>query len=59
VTEPLRPVGVQPVRPAQKVERRDPDERVDPNRHKRTRVRERKPERPPLGDDSPHVDVLA
>jgi hypothetical protein len=59
VTEPLRPVGVQPVRPAQKVERRDPDEREDPNRHKRKRERERKPERPPLGDDSPHVDVLA
>jgi hypothetical protein len=56
-TDPIRPIGVQPVRPTQKVERRDPNEREDPNRHKRKR--ERKPERPPVGDGSPHVDVLA
>jgi hypothetical protein len=56
-TDRIRPVGVQPVRPAQRVERRTPDEREDPNRHKRKR--QRTPEQPPVGDGSPHVDVLA
>jgi hypothetical protein len=56
-TDRIRPVGVQPVRPAQRVERRPTDEKEDPNRHKRRR--QRKPEPPPVGDGSPHVDILA
>jgi hypothetical protein len=58
MSEPVEPVGgPRPIRPSQRIERRPRDEREDPNRHKRKR--DRKPERPPVGDGSPHVDVLA
>jgi len=56
-TDRITPLGVRPVRPTPKVERRPPEEREDPNPGKRKRPR--RPEQPPVGDGSPHVDVLA
>jgi hypothetical protein len=57
-TDRIEPVGSsRPVRPTRKVEPRAKDEYEDPNRHKRKR--DRRPQPPPVGDGTAHIDVLA
>jgi hypothetical protein len=54
----IEPVGAsRAVRPSQKIERRPRDEHEDVDRHKRRPQKKR--ERPPVGDGTAHVDVLA